>query len=84
EPQPYVSDPNAVCNVPSQPAGSVDGKVADAQDLKQPTTIARLSRANGHAFAAPAFLRAHQQWAWDSDSLKSRPSAPWVSMPLRE
>lgn len=84
DPQPYVSDPNAVWNVPYQPAGSVDGKVADAQDIKQLTIIARFGRANGHAFDAPAFLRAHQQWAWESDFLKSRPSEPWVSMPFIE
>ena len=34
DPMYYVSDPNAVWNVPFYPAGSVEGKVATAADAE--------------------------------------------------
>ncbi|PSU92045.1 peptidase C45 [Photobacterium kishitanii] len=78
--QPYVSDPAAVWNVPFTPAGSVDGKVANSNDIKNLTISARFGRANGAPFDAKAFIKAHQQWGWQSGYLLSRPSEPWTEM----
>ena len=78
--QPYVSDPAAVWNVPFTPAGSVDGKVANSNDIKNLTINARFGRANGASFDAKAFIKAHQQWGWQSGYLLSRPSEPWTEM----
>lgn len=78
--QPYVSDPAAVWNVPYTPAGSVDGKVANSNDIKNLTISARFGRANGAPFNANAFIKAHQQWGWQSGYLLSRPSEPWTEM----
>ena len=79
DPQPFVSDPNAVWNVPFQPAGSVDGKIANSEHIRKLTIIARFGRANGHPFDSKAFVDAHQQWAWESDYLLDRPSQPWTT-----
>ncbi|WP_201257775.1 hypothetical protein [Photobacterium kishitanii] len=78
--QPYVSDPAAVWNVPFTPAGSVDGKVANSNDIKNLTISARFGRANGAPFDAKAFINAHQQWGWQAGYLLNRPSEPWTEM----
>lgn len=79
DPQPYVSDPHAVWNVPFQPAGSVDGKIANSDNIKNLTIIARFGRANGQPFDATEFVNEHQQWAWETDYLQDRPSQPWTT-----
>ncbi|WP_257263931.1 phospholipase B family protein, partial [Endozoicomonas sp. ONNA2] len=79
DPQPFVSDPRAVWNVPFQPAGSVDGKIANSEHIRKLTIIARFGRANGRPFDARAFVSAHQQWAWETDYLSDRPSQPWTT-----
>ncbi|PSW88310.1 peptidase C45 [Photobacterium angustum] len=78
--QPFVSDPHAVWNVPFQPAGSVDGKIANSNDIKDLTIIARFGRANGQPFNAKSFVDEHQQWAWESGYLHNRPSQPWTTI----
>lgn len=81
DPMYYVSDPNAVWNVPFYPAGSVDGKVATAADIRAMSMWGRFGRADGVAFDAEEFLRVHPQWAWQEGYLASRPSQPWTYFP---
>lgn len=78
DPQPYVSDPNAVWNVPYYPAGSVDGKVTTAEAAKTMSMWGRFGRADGLEFDADTFLRIHPQWNWQQGYLKSRPHQPWT------
>jgi hypothetical protein len=78
DPQPYVSDPNAVWNEPFYPAGSVDGKVTTADGAKTMSMWGRFGRADGLEFDAEAFLRIHPQWNWQEGYLKSRPHRPWT------
>ena len=78
DPQPYVSDPNAVWNVPFYPAGSVGGKVTTADAAKSMSLWGIFGRADGLEFDADEFLRIHPQWNWQAGYLKSRPSQPWT------
>jgi hypothetical protein len=79
DPMYYVSDPNAVWNVPFYPAGSVDGKVTTAAMAEQLRLSAIFGRADGAPFDAEAFLRIHPQWDWQGGYLQSRPSQPWTA-----
>lgn len=78
DPMYYVSDPNAVWNVPFYPAGSVDGKVTTAALAPSMSMWGRFGRADGAPFDADEFLRLHPQWNWQAGYLKSRPHQPWV------
>ncbi len=78
DPQPYVSDPNAVWNEPYYPAGSVDGKVTTAEAAAAMSMWGRFGRADGLKFDAEEFLRVHPQWNWQEGYLQSRPHQPWV------
>lgn len=78
DPQPFVSDPNAVWNVPFYPAGSVDGKITTTEAAKSMSMWGIFGRADGLAFDADEFLRIHPQWNWQAGYLKSRPSEPWT------
>jgi uncharacterized protein CbrC (UPF0167 family) len=78
DPMYYVSDPNAVWNVPFYPAGSVDGKVTTAAAAEEMTMWGIFGRADGAPFDAEEFLRVHPQWNWGEDLLYSRPSQPWT------
>ncbi|MCP4697233.1 MAG: hypothetical protein GY862_10330 [Gammaproteobacteria bacterium] len=78
DPQPYVSDPNGVWNIPFYPAGSVEGKVTDAKTAKDMGMWGIFGRADGAPFDAEEFLRLHSQWNWQHGYLKSRPSQPWT------
>lgn len=78
DPMYYVSDPNAVWNVPFYPAGSVDGKVTTAALAREMQLWARFGRADGAPFDAEQFLQVHPQWNWGPDLLMSRPSQPWT------
>ncbi|MCD6059103.1 MAG: peptidase [Thermomicrobiales bacterium] len=78
DPMEYVSDPNAVWNVPFYPAGSVDGKVTTASAAEEMTMWAIFGRADGAPFDAEEFLRLHPQWNWQEGYLYSRPSQPWT------
>jgi hypothetical protein len=78
DPMYYVSDPNAIWNVPFYPAGSVDGKVATADDVGTVSMWGRFGRADGVGFDAAEFLDQHPQWAWQEGYLASRPSQPWT------
>ena len=82
DPQYYVSDPNAVWNVPFQPAGSVDGKVTTSDMAKEMTMSARFGRADGVEFDAESFFAEHSQWAWQAPVVISRPSQPWSTFRL--
>jgi hypothetical protein len=81
DPMAFVSDPNAVWNVPFYPAGSVDAKVTTAADAEAMTLWARFGRADGAPFDAAEFLRQHPQWGWQDGYLQSRPSQPWTLFP---
>jgi Phospholipase B len=78
DPMYYVSDPNAVWNIPFYPAGSVDGKVMTAAMAEEMSLWARFGRADGAPFDAEEFLRLHPQWDWQGGFLESRPSQPWT------
>lgn len=78
DPMYYVSDPNAVWNVPFYPAGSVEGKVTTAAAAESMTMWAIFGRADGAPFDAEEFLRIHPQWNWQEGFLYSRPSQPWT------
>ncbi|MCA9879836.1 MAG: hypothetical protein KC442_18710 [Thermomicrobiales bacterium] len=78
DPMQYVSDPNAVWNVPFYPAGSVEGKVTTAAMAETMSMWGRFGRADGAPFDADEFLRIHPQWNWQSGYLASRPSQPWT------
>jgi len=78
DPMNYVSDPNAVWNVPFYPAGSVDGKVTTAAAAEEMTMWGIFGRADGAPFDAEEFLRLHPQWNWQEGYLESRPSQPWT------
>jgi len=78
DPMEYVSDPNAVWNVPFFPAGSVDAKVTTAAAAREMALWARFGRADGAPFDAEEFLRQHPQWNWQEGYLQSRPAQPWT------
>jgi hypothetical protein len=78
DPMYYVSDPNAVWNIPFYPAGSVDGKVTTAALAEEMSMWGIFGRADGAPFDADEFLRVHPQWNWQQDYLASRPSQPWT------
>ncbi|HEU5434476.1 MAG TPA: C45 family peptidase [Thermomicrobiales bacterium] len=78
DPMQFVSDPNAVWNIPFYPAGSVDGKATTAADAERMTMYGRFGRADGAPFDAEDFLRIHPQWNWQGGYLLSRPSQPWT------
>jgi hypothetical protein len=78
DPMYYVSDPNAVWNIPFYPAGSVEAKVTTADQARTMSMWARFGRADGAPFDAEEFLRLHPQWNWQEGYLKSRPHQPWT------
>lgn len=78
DPMFYVSDPNAVWNIPYFPGGSVDGKVTSSALARSMGLSARFGRADGVAFDAQAFLDEQPQWSWQRGYLRSRPSQPWT------
>jgi hypothetical protein len=78
DPMYYVSDPNAVWNIPFYPAGSVEGKVTTADLARDMSLWARFGRADGAPFDADEFLRLHPQWNWQEGYLRSRPHQPWT------
>ena len=78
DPMYYVSDPNAVWNIPFYPAGSVDGKVTTAAMAEEMSMWGIFGRADGAPFDAAEFLRLHPQWNWQEGYLYSRPHQPWT------
>jgi hypothetical protein len=78
DPMFYVSDPNAVWNIPYFPGGSVDGKVTSSDLARRMALHARFGRADGTAFDADAFLAEQPQWDWQRGYLRGRPSQPWT------
>jgi len=78
DPMFYVSDPNAVWNIPYFPGGSVDGKVTSAAMARSMGLSARFGRADGVGFDAEEFLGRHPQWNWQQGHLRSRPAQPWT------
>lgn len=78
DPQYYADDMNAVWNIPFYPAGSVDGKCADGNDIDNFRMWGIFGRADGEPFDADDFMNQHPQWNWQRGYLKSRPSQPWT------
>lgn len=78
DPMQYVSDPNAVWNIPFYPGGSVEGKVTTAADAEKMSMFGRFGRADGAPFYAEEFLQQHPQWNWQEGYLIDRPSQPWT------
>jgi hypothetical protein len=64
--------------VPYGCAGTLDGKVVDANMARRMSFDARWGSACGKAFDAPKFLAAHPQFDWMKEILQSRPSEPWT------
>ena len=81
DPQPFVSDPNAVWNVPFYPAGSVDGKVTSAALMDKFQMEGVFGRADGTEFDVDEFLRKHPQWNWQGGYLQSRPAQQYAVFP---
>jgi hypothetical protein len=65
--------------VPFGCAGTMDGKVVDAEMARQMTFAARWGSACGRAFDAKKYLAAHPQFDWMKNILKDRPSEPWTN-----
>jgi hypothetical protein len=65
-------------DVPYDPSGTFDAKVVDSAMARRMAFAARWGSADGTAFDAAAFLKAHPQFDWQEGILKSRPSEPWV------
>ncbi|GAA1862113.1 C45 family autoproteolytic acyltransferase/hydrolase [Microbacterium koreense] len=63
---------------PYVPFGSVDGKLATADDIAKMSMWGRFGRADGIAFDAHEHLRQHPQFNWQAGYLHSRPSQPWT------
>ncbi|XXY22007.1 C45 family peptidase [Sorangium sp. So ce216] len=78
DPMQYVSDPNAVWNIPFFPGGSVDAKVVTSELASRMCLSGIFGRADGAPFDADEFLRIHPQWSWQAKFLKSRPRQPWT------
>ena len=77
----YDADPLfhlAAHDEPFTPFGSVDGKVATADDVAKMSMWGRFGRADGIAFDADEHLRQHPQFSWQAGYLRSRPSRPWT------
>lgn len=64
---------------PFDPSGTFDGKVVDATLAKRMSFRGRWGSADGRAFSAEQFLRAHPQYDWQRGLLLDRPTQPWVS-----
>jgi hypothetical protein len=78
DPMYYVSDPNAIWNIPFFPAGSVDAKVTTADAVATLSLWGRFGRADGAPFDADEFLRLHPQYGSQAGLLQSRPYQPWT------
>lgn len=78
DPQQFVSDPNAVWNIPFFPAGSVEGKITSTDLARKMSMLGIFGRADGAPFDAEEFLRIHSQFDYQRDYLISRPSRPWT------
>lgn len=63
---------------PFYPAGTFDAKVVDSRMAKDMSFAGRWGSACGRAFDAEKFLRAHPQFDWMKDILKTRPARPWT------
>jgi hypothetical protein len=79
DPQPFVSDPNAVWNIPFFPGGSVDGKITTSDLARDMSMLGIFGRADGAPFDADEFLRIHSQFDYQRGYLISRPSQKWTS-----
>jgi hypothetical protein len=71
-------------DVPFDPAGTFDSKVVDTTMARRMAFAARWGSADGTAFDAEAFLKAHPQFDWQEGLLKSRPAEPWVEFQIGE
>ncbi len=66
---------------PNYPWGSLDGKVAGGQMIRDLQLDARWGRACGTPFDANAFFRENPQYEWMKGHTKSRPTQPWTTFP---
>ncbi len=65
---------------PFSPSGTFDGKVVDARLVREMSFLGRWGSADGRAFVAADFLRAHPQYDWQAGLLKDRPRRPWTEL----
>ena len=70
--------------MPFDPSGTFDAKVVDTRMARRMAFAARWGSADGTAFDAGAFLKAHPQYDWQEGLLKSRPAEPWVEFQAGE
>ena len=71
-------------DIPFSPSGTFDAKVVDTAMARRMAFAARWGSADGTAFDAEAFLKAHPQFDWQEGVLKSRPAEPWVEFQAGE
>jgi hypothetical protein len=71
-------------DIPFDPSGTFDAKVVDTKMARRMAFAARWGSADGTAFDADAFLKAHPQFDWQEGILKSRPAEPWVEFQAGE
>ncbi len=70
--------------IPYDPSGTFDAKVVDTKMAKRMAFAARWGSADGTAFDASEFLKAHPQFDWQEGLLKNRPAEPWVEFSAGE
>ena len=74
---PTEGDPS-FARSPYNPAGSVEGKVIDAQMAESMTFLARIGHPCGSDFKARPFLQQHPEYSWQSPALIDMNAGPWT------
>ena len=64
---------------PYGPAGAVQNKATDASMAAQMSFVAAYGPQCGPEFRAEEFTAKHQEFAWQSPSLRDMPSKPWAT-----
>ncbi len=60
------------------PAGAVEAKVADSAMAEKMSFVAGAGHPCGVEFHAKEFLKAHQEYAWQSSELEDLKANPWI------
>jgi hypothetical protein len=69
---------------PYNPAGSVEGKVIDTNMAESMTFVAHTGHPCGTNFKARAFLQAHPEYNWQSNTLIDMDAGPWTQFRAHE
>lgn len=84
DPRLSMSSSSASHPDPYSPAGAIDCKITTTDLAKKMQMWARYGRACGKKFDAEKFLKAHPQWGWQKDTLKSRESQSWTLFSIED